>query len=97
MSDYSLTVSEQGDARAASHSTLPDVIEQAPRGSMEVIESLRKGIKWSPEEDTLLLKLKKYEKRPWKEIERLFSEEYPGRSLGAIQVHWSTTLNRKED
>ncbi|KAB8256813.1 hypothetical protein BDV32DRAFT_90643 [Aspergillus pseudonomiae] len=97
MSDYSLTVSEQEDARAASHSTLPDVIEQAPRGSMEVIENSRKGIKWSPEEDTLLLKLKKYEKRSWKEIERLFSEEYPGRSLGAIQVHWSTTFRRKED
>ncbi|KAE8392326.1 hypothetical protein BDV23DRAFT_181726 [Aspergillus alliaceus] len=58
ISDYSLTASEQGDARAISHSTLPDVVEQARLDSTEAQESSRKGMKWSPEKETLLLKLR---------------------------------------
>ncbi|KAI9036872.1 SANT/Myb-like DNA-binding domain-containing protein [Aspergillus affinis] len=88
---------EQGDAWSTSHSTLPGAIEQARRGSTEVQGSSRKRTEWSPEESDLLLKLRKDEKRPWAEVTRLFSEEYPGRSSGAIQVYWSTTLSKKED
>ncbi|KAL2812131.1 hypothetical protein BDW59DRAFT_44464 [Aspergillus cavernicola] len=96
MSDHSPTASEQGESRATSRSTLPDVIEQARQGSTEVQGSSRKGMKWSSEESDLLLKLRKDEKQPWADITRLFSEEYPGRSQGAIQVYWSTTLSKKE-
>ncbi|KAL4866862.1 hypothetical protein BDV12DRAFT_187077 [Aspergillus spectabilis] len=59
--------------------------------------SSRRGMPWSAEEEGLLLKLRKDEERPWAEVTRLFSEEYPGRTRGAIQVYWSTTLSKKDD
>ncbi|KAL4861181.1 hypothetical protein BDV12DRAFT_204268 [Aspergillus spectabilis] len=92
MSDY-----KQGDAGSTSRSTFRSGSEQAQRGSTEVQGISRKHMKWSQEESVLLLKLRKDEKRPWAEVTRLFSEEYPGRSSGAIQVYWSTTLSKKED
>jgi chitinase len=52
---------------------------------------------WSTEEADLLLRLRREEKRPWAEVTRLFSEEFPGRSPGAIQVYWSTNLSKRED
>ncbi|KAL4925723.1 uncharacterized protein BDV17DRAFT_271187 [Aspergillus undulatus] len=52
---------------------------------------------WSTEEEGLLLKLKKDKEQSWVEITRLFSEEYPGRTRGVIQVYWSTNLSKKED
>ncbi|KAE8380067.1 hypothetical protein BDV26DRAFT_150739 [Aspergillus bertholletiae] len=97
MSEYPPTASNQGEAQAASRSTVPNVIEQGRRGSMDIHKSSRKGMKWSAEESDLLLKLRKDEKRPWAEVTRRFSKEYPGRSPGAIQVYWSTTLSKKED
>lgn len=62
---------------------------------MDVHGSSRKGMKWSVEESDLLLKLRRDEERPWAEVTRLFPEEYPGRSPGAIQVYWSTALRKK--
>ena len=52
---------------------------------------------WSMEEASLLLKLRKEESQSWSEVARLFSEHYPGRTLGVIQVHWSMILNKKAD
>ncbi|KAE8155678.1 hypothetical protein BDV40DRAFT_112331 [Aspergillus tamarii] len=95
VSEYPPTASKQGEGPAASRSTISDVMEQGLRGGMNVHGSSRKGMKWSAEESDLLLKLRKDEKRPWAEVTRLFSEEYPGRSRGAIQVYWSTALSKK--
>lgn len=50
---------------------------------------------WSTEEVDLLMKLRKDEGRPWSQVARLFSEQYPGRTQGAIQVYWSTTLKQE--
>ncbi|GKZ98169.1 hypothetical protein AnigIFM59636_002193, partial [Aspergillus niger] len=52
----------------------------------------RKGKPWSSEEVNLLLKLRRDEGRPWSEVAKLFSDRYPGRSPGSIQVFWSSTL-----
>jgi hypothetical protein len=43
----------------------------------------------------LLLRLRRHERRPWSEVTRLFSDRYPGRSPGSIQVYWSTALKNK--
>lgn len=78
--------------REAGRSNPPHEIEQNwPEGS------LRKGMPWSLEEVDLLLKLGKDESQPWSEVTRLFWEQYPGRSSGAIQVFWSMNLNKKAD
>lgn len=49
---------------------------------------------WSTEEVDHLLTMRKNENWPWT-VTRLFSDKYPGRSSGAIQVFWSTTLNKE--
>ncbi|KAL4927746.1 SANT/Myb-like DNA-binding domain-containing protein [Aspergillus undulatus] len=95
MSDLSPTVCKQGDARATSCSIPQDTTQQIIR--KEPRRSSRRGMAWSTEEGSLLLKLRKVEKRPWAEVTRLFSEKYPGRTRGAIQVYWSTTLSKKRD
>jgi hypothetical protein len=71
---------EDRNVQSASHST------QGPS---------RKGMPWSTEEVDLLLRLRRHERRPWSEVTRLFSDQYPGRSAGSIQVYWSTTLKNK--
>ncbi|KAJ5640263.1 uncharacterized protein N7484_008125 [Penicillium longicatenatum] len=52
----------------------------------------RRRFPWSPEEVDYLRQLRSTEQRPWSEVLRLFSSQYPGRSPGAIQVYWSTTI-----
>ncbi|EAW11447.1 uncharacterized protein ACLA_091450 [Aspergillus clavatus NRRL 1] len=52
----------------------------------------RKGKPWSSEEANLLLRLRRDEKRPWSDVTRIFSDQFPGRSQGSIQVFWSSTL-----
>ncbi|PYH99181.1 hypothetical protein BO71DRAFT_415684 [Aspergillus ellipticus CBS 707.79] len=54
--------------------------------------TFRKGKPWSSEEANLLLRLRKDEKRPWSDVTRIFSDQFPGRSQGSIQVFWSSTL-----
>ncbi|KAF9889997.1 hypothetical protein FE257_006677 [Aspergillus nanangensis] len=56
----------------------------------------RKGMPWSSEEVDLLLRLRRDEKRPWSEVTRLFSDQFPGRNQGSIQVFWSTNLKSRE-
>ncbi|KAL4997895.1 hypothetical protein BDV10DRAFT_194731 [Aspergillus recurvatus] len=96
MSDISPTVCKDGDARATSCSSPHDKTPQNPVICREAQGSSRRGMPWSTEEEGLLLKLRKDEKRPWAEVTRLFSKEYPGRTRGAIQVYWSTTLSKKK-
>ncbi|RJE21947.1 hypothetical protein PHISCL_05722 [Aspergillus sclerotialis] len=98
ISDSSLGACEDGDMRATDRSSLPHEIEQNRRECWEeAYRSSRKGMPWSTEEADLLLKLRKVENRPWLEVARVFSEQYLGRSTGAIQVDWSTNLNKKAD
>ncbi|KAJ5288020.1 hypothetical protein N7478_003706 [Penicillium angulare] len=52
----------------------------------------RKGLPFSAEEDRLLVKLRKEENLAWSEVVTRFSQRFPGRSKGSIQVHWSTRL-----
>lgn len=91
MSGSSPTACEDGHALATSYSNPAHEIEQTRKGSTETQASSRKRTPCPMEEADLLLKLRKDECRPWSEVARLFSEQYPGRSLGAIQVYWSTT------
>ncbi|KAJ5414844.1 hypothetical protein N7509_000178 [Penicillium cosmopolitanum] len=58
--------------------------------------SSRKRLRYSAEEDCLLVKLKKEQGLPWEEVIRHFDEKYPGRSPQSIKVHWSTKLSRKK-
>ncbi|KAJ6157214.1 hypothetical protein N7497_006099 [Penicillium chrysogenum] len=57
--------------------------------------SSRKGLSWSVEEDRLLIKLRDKQNLAWSEVVKQFSQEFPGRSEGSIQVYWSTTLKKK--
>lgn len=79
---------------SASQSSFAHEIEQSRRSRKSQREP-RKGKPWSDEEKDLLLKLRKNERRSWSEVTRLFSDRYPGRSRGSIQVYWSTTLKNK--
>lgn len=54
----------------------------------------RRRLPWSSEEVDLLLKLRRDEQRPWSEVVKLFSDRYPGRSSGSIQVYWSQALKK---
>jgi hypothetical protein len=47
---------------------------------------------WLPEEEDLLVKLRREQGLPWSDVVRLFSEQYLGRTRGSIQVYWSTHL-----
>ncbi|KJF61535.1 uncharacterized protein CIMG_03634 [Coccidioides immitis RS] len=60
------------------------------------LEKSRKGMPWLPEEESLLLELRNTRGLPWSDITRLFSDQYPGRSQGSIQVHWSTKLKGRQ-
>jgi hypothetical protein len=66
-----------------------------PADSNALPETSRKGMPWSSEEKDLLLRLRRDEKRPWSDVIRLFSDQFPGRSPGSIQVFWSTTLKNR--
>lgn len=55
------------------------------RGTHQV--NSRKGTPWSLEEEELLVKLKRDQGLRWSDVTRLFSEQYPGRTRGSIQVY----------
>ncbi|KAK1973270.1 hypothetical protein LZ30DRAFT_38650 [Colletotrichum cereale] len=48
---------------------------------------------FSKDEDELLRNLKQKKTLSWKEIHRDFSVKFPGRSIGTLQVRYSTKLN----
>lgn len=97
MSDSSPAACEDGCVLETDRLSPPHEIEQIRRDCQEDRGSSRRGMPWSTEEADLLLKLRKVENRPWSEVARLFSEQYPGRSAGAIQVFWCTTLSKKAE
>ncbi|KAJ5808888.1 hypothetical protein N7474_010157 [Penicillium riverlandense] len=55
----------------------------------------RKGKTWTAEEKNLLVRLKEELGLPWKKVAREFSEQFPGRSKGSIEVYYCTTLKRE--
>lgn len=57
--------------------------------------SSRKGLKWSAEEDRLLVKLRVEEKLAWPEVTKRFGRVFPGRKQGSLQVYWSTKLSKQ--
>ncbi|KAL4889181.1 hypothetical protein BDV59DRAFT_121016 [Aspergillus ambiguus] len=59
------------------------------------LEKPRKGMPWSLEEEDLLLELRNTRGLPWSDVTKLFSDQYPGRSQGSIQVYWSTKLKKR--
>lgn len=68
-----------------------------PRSQTDRSKAQRKPrghLRWSSGEVDLLVKLRRDEQRPWSEVTRLFSDRYPGRSPGAIQVYWSTVVRK---
>lgn len=81
-----LPTTGKGHVRSARRST---------QSSSEARGNSRKGMPWSSEEVSLLLRLRRDEKRPWSEVKRLLSDQFPGRSQGSIQVYWSTTLKNR--
>ncbi|KAJ5737250.1 uncharacterized protein N7483_002375 [Penicillium malachiteum] len=58
--------------------------------------SSRKGLKWSAEEDRLLVKLREEEKLAWPEVTKRFGRVFPGRKQGSLQVYWSTKLSKQK-
>ncbi|KAL2782958.1 hypothetical protein BJX66DRAFT_345378 [Aspergillus keveii] len=88
------TACEDGDARVTSRSSPQSEIEQSLDVWKGVQGSSRKGMPWSAEEKDLLVKLRKDEGRSWSDVTTVFSKQYPGRSQGAIQVFWCTTLSK---
>lgn len=97
MPSTGVTTCGDGYVRPSSHSTPLCEIEQSQRDRSEAQGSSRKRKPWSTEEMDLLLKLRRDERRPWSEVTRLFSNQYPGRSAGSIKVYWSTTLKNWAD
>lgn len=86
--------SEDADAWSIRHSTslLRNSRSRTDRNKAQ--QKSRRRLPWSSEEVDLLLKLRRDEQRPWSEVTRLFSDRYPGRSPGAIQVYWSTVVRQ---
>ncbi|PYH96876.1 hypothetical protein BO71DRAFT_293118, partial [Aspergillus ellipticus CBS 707.79] len=70
----------QGNLNAMKNSRVPDD------------KSSRKGTPWSTDEVNLLVKLRRDRKLPWSDVPKLFSDRYPGRSKGSIQVYWCTKI-----
>ncbi|KAJ5413679.1 hypothetical protein N7509_000306 [Penicillium cosmopolitanum] len=58
--------------------------------------SSRKRLRYSAEENYLLIQLKEKEGLRWEEVIRRFDENYPGRSPQSIKVHWSTKLSKRK-
>jgi hypothetical protein len=52
----------------------------------------RKGLAWSLEEVDFLTKLKVDNNLTWSAIHRGFSQIFPGRTKGSLQVYWSTKM-----
>ncbi|CEL11950.1 hypothetical protein ASPCAL15044 [Aspergillus calidoustus] len=95
MSNTSQTACEELKARESRRSSPWPEIDQSRSVCKNVRKSSRKGMPWSTEEVGLLVKLRKDESRSWSDVTRVFSKQYPGRSQGAMQVYWCSTLSKK--
>jgi len=56
--------------------------------SVDTQNSSRKGKPWALEEGRLLVKLREEQNLAWLEVLRHFTQRFPGRSKGSIQVYW---------
>ncbi|KAF9883543.1 hypothetical protein FE257_003376 [Aspergillus nanangensis] len=72
----------------------PNPVESRDSNNVRLKKS-RKSLRWSPDESDLLLELRRDRKLPWSDVTKLFSDQYPGRSQGSIQVYWSTSLKKR--
>ncbi|KAH9231819.1 hypothetical protein K456DRAFT_399088 [Colletotrichum gloeosporioides 23] len=74
----------------------PKVIQPPPSPSLSGSDLARfpRGHRraFTKDEDRLLCKLKRGGKLCWKEIHRQFSNKFPGRTIGTLQVRYSTKL-----
>lgn len=70
--------------------------ESAQAGEIGCTPSSRKGLLWSEEEICLLVKLREEENLAWSEVTEKFSQKFPGRTQGSIQVYWSTKLGKRQ-
>lgn len=86
---------EDRDVSSTRHSTKPPR-NSRPRDNCNLAQRTpSKRLPWSSGEVDLLLQLRRDKQRPWSEVVKLFSDRYPGRSPGAIQVYWSTYGRQK--
>jgi hypothetical protein len=85
----------ESDLRVPERIAQPTHYVSQPADFTALPETSRKGMPWSSEEIELLLRLRGEEKRAWSEVTRLFSDQFPGRSRGSIQVYWSTALKTR--
>ena len=83
--------------KATCRSKSPHGVRQDPGSYRDARGSSRKGKPWSREEVDLLMKLREDKGLPWTQVARLFSEQYPRESQGAIKVFFSTTLSKRVD
>ncbi|KAF7712899.1 SANT/Myb domain-containing protein [Penicillium ucsense] len=60
--------------------------ESAQAGEIGCAPPSRKGLSWSEEEIRLLVKLREEENLAWSEVTEQFSQKFPGRTQGSIQV-----------
>jgi hypothetical protein len=88
------TTCEDEDVWSTRHSTNSARNSRSQTDRNKAQRKPRRRLRWSSEEVDLLLKLRRDEQRPWSEVVMLFSDRYPGRSSGSIQVYWSTTLKK---
>ncbi|KAL4861670.1 hypothetical protein BDV12DRAFT_179919 [Aspergillus spectabilis] len=96
MPDPTRTTCEDRTVWSEVQSTSTIESSQTQCDSCELRESSRKGRSWSKEEMDLLERLRMKEKRPWSEVVRIFSDQYPGRTPTSIQVWWGKTLKKRD-
>lgn len=85
---------EDEEMWSARHSTKSPQSLRSQTGHNKAQRTPRRRLRWSSGEVDLLLKLRRDEQRPWAEVVRLFSDRYPGRSPGSIQVYWGTVVQK---
>ncbi|KAJ5730149.1 uncharacterized protein N7483_004657 [Penicillium malachiteum] len=81
---------DEGTSTLPSTELFPDI------NVVEHSASSRKGLNYSAEEDKLLIKLRKEQALSWSEVTRRFSQIFPGRKQGSLQVHWNTKIEKKQ-
>ena len=81
--------------KQAYHQTQPYKFQPILNDRSGLQENSRKGMPWLYEEEDLLICLRRDCRLPWPDVTQIFSEQFPGRSQGSIQVYWSTNLRKR--
>jgi hypothetical protein len=78
-------VVEKGDVQLAHRQTQNQRANPKTRNKLSTHhKNSRKGMPWLPEEEELLVEIRKNQGLPWSKVTRLFSDQYKGRSQGSI-------------